>query len=140
MIGPSPVDPARSALMARVRQKGTKPEIEVARALRSLGLFYRMNVRSLPGSPDFANKKRRWAIFVNGCYWHHHTGCRRAAVPKSNAEFWRKKFRDNRARDARAIRALKNAGYRVVLVWECDVDTISDRLREILEAGGIQVR
>lgn len=121
--------------MARVRQRGTRPETQVARALRSLGLAYRLNVRALPGSPDFANRKRRWAIFVNGCYWHHHTGCRRATVPKANEAFWRTKFRDNRTRDARAIRALREMGFRVVVVWECRAESASDRLSEILETG-----
>ncbi len=117
---PKPADPRRSALFARVRQKGTRPELIVAAALRALGVGYRLNVKGLPGSPDFANRSRKWAIFVQGCYWHHHTGCRRATVPRTNEAFWRGKFADNRARDARAVRALRGMGFRVGLVWECE--------------------
>ena len=133
MRPPKPEDPRRSALFARVRQKGTSAELAVARALRELGLAYRLNVKALPGSPDFANQRRKWAVFVHGCYWHHHTGCRRATVPKTNAAFWRGKFRDNRARDARAIRALRRAGFRVAIVWECEALAGGEGLRRRLE-------
>ncbi len=112
----------RSALMQRVRQRKTAPEERVARILRDLGIAYRRNVRTLPGSPDFANRSRGWALFVNGCYWHHHTGCRRATTPKSNRDFWERKFADNRRRDARKIRELRAAGLRVLIVWECELD------------------
>ena len=81
MKAPRP-DPVTSARMAGIRQKGTKVERVVATVLRELALHYRKNVKQLPGSPDFANRSRRWAIFVNGCFWHHHTGCRKATVPK----------------------------------------------------------
>ena len=94
----------------------------------------------LPGSPDFANKSRRWAIFVNGCYWHHHTACGKATVPKSNAAFWIDKFRANRARDARAIRKLRRAGYRVVIVWECEKTALTRALSQIPESRGIDSR
>jgi DNA mismatch endonuclease Vsr len=79
---PKPADPRRSALFARVRQKGTSAELAVAAALRELGFAYRLNVKALPGSPDFANRKRKWAVFVHGCYWHHHTGCKRQSRPR----------------------------------------------------------
>lgn len=78
--------------MSRVRQRGTKAERSVAAVLRDLGLNYRLNVRSLPGSPDFANRAGRWVIFVHGCFWHQHRGCPRATVPKRNREFWSEKF------------------------------------------------
>ncbi len=133
---PKPSSLRRSALMAGVRQKGTGAELAVARILRDLGHSYRLNVRGLPGSPDFANRRRRWVVFVQGCFWHHHTNCRRATVPKSNAEFWRNKFTANRGRDARAIRALRAIGFQVVTIWECDVankDALAERLSEILE-------
>lgn len=128
--------------MAGVRQKGTSAELTVAGVLRSLGHAYRLNVRGLPGSPDFANRRRKWAVFVQGCFWHHHTNCRRATVPKSNAEFWRTKFTANRARDARAIRVLRAMGFRVVTVWECHVakpDVLAQRLSEILEPRRINM-
>lgn len=135
MRPPKPEDPRRSALMARVRQRGTSPEKIVGTVLRSLGQAYRLNVRGLPGSPDFANQKRKWAVFVNGCYWHHHKGCRRATVPKTNEAFWREKFGANRARDARSVRALRRAGFRVVIVWECETaepEVLTGRLQRSL--------
>lgn len=120
ILRPKPIDEKRSALMKRVRQAKTPAEDRVARALRAAGLAYRRNVRSLPGSPDFANKSKRWAIFVNGCFWHHHKGCPKGTIPKHNREFWIEKFAVNRKRDAAKIRALRNRGYRVQLVWECE--------------------
>ena len=130
-----PPDPQRSALMARVRQRGTAPELVVASVLRKLGLAYRRNVRALAGSPDFSNRKREWAIYVQGCFWHHHTGCVRATVPKANEAFWRDKFTTNRRRDAKAIRSLRRAGLRVVIVWECEtreVERLTARLAKAL--------
>lgn len=106
--------------MARVRQRGTGAELRVASRLRSDGHAYRRNVRKLPGTPDFANRSRRWAIFVNGCYWHHHKGCRRATIPTANRDFWLEKFQTNRRRDARAVRELRRMGFKVIIVWECE--------------------
>lgn len=122
MRPPKPADPRRSALMSRVRQRGTEAELAVAAALRKLGISYRLNVTSLPGSPDFANRKMKWAIFVHGCFWHRHTGCKRATLPKTNEEFWCHKFLTNRLRDARAVRELRRLGFRVALVWECQTE------------------
>lgn len=115
------VDPGRRRLMQRVRQKGTSAEVAVASCCRSQGLKYRLNVRSLPGSPDLANRSMKWAIFVNGCFWHQHRGCSRATVPKSNQKFWIEKFAANRARDASKVRLLKSEGFRVLVIWECQV-------------------
>ena len=102
-----PTDPARSDLMRRVRQSGTGAELCLAEAFRGLGMRYRKNVKSLPGSPDFANKARKWAIFVNGCFWHHHKGCSRATVPTRNRAFWLSKFEANRLRDEGKTRRLR---------------------------------
>ncbi|WP_223154032.1 MULTISPECIES: very short patch repair endonuclease [Bradyrhizobium] len=123
--------------MARIRQKGTKIELDVASVLRDLGLHYRKNVKKLAGSPDFANRSKRWAVFVHGCFWHHHAGCRRATVPKSNRRFWLNKFRDNKRRDDRSVRLLRRDGYRVVVIWECQERRIRDKLTKILEAGSV---
>lgn len=128
-----PTDPERRALMRRVRKVGTPAEDKVARICRELGLSYRRNVKSLPGSPDLANRSRRWAVFVNGCFWHAHSGCRKATVPKRNNEFWTSKFAANRRRDARKIRELRALGYRVMLVWECQAfePRLSERLSNL---------
>jgi DNA mismatch endonuclease (patch repair protein) len=89
-----------------------------------MGIGYRCGVRSLPGSPDIANVSRRFAIFVHGCYWHRHPGCRKTTMPKSNVAFWQKKFRDNIRRDARNIAKLEKMGYRVAVIWECDAISV----------------
>jgi len=115
-------NPERRALMQRVRQSGTPAERTVAKVCRELGLHYRLNVRSLPGSPDLANKKGRWAIFVHGCFWHRHSGCPKATTPKRNARFWRDKFQSNRARDARKIKELHLSGYDVLVLWQCETE------------------
>ncbi|MGE0714628.1 MAG: very short patch repair endonuclease [Alphaproteobacteria bacterium] len=142
MKAPKPRDPKRSALMARVRRKDTAAEAAVAKTLRSSGVAYRKSCRSLPGSPDFANRRRGWAIFVHGCFWHHHSDCPRATVPKTNPDFWRAKFADNRLRDARAIAGLERDGFRVAVVWECQIDdaaALRAALSEIIEPRGPEI-
>jgi DNA mismatch endonuclease (patch repair protein) len=127
----TPPDPARSAMMAKVRRERTSAEEAVSLLCRELGLRYRRNVRSLPGSPDLANKHRKWAIFVNGCYWHHHTNCKRASIPKRNPQFWAAKFELNRGRDAKNVRALRKMGYRVLIVWQCSLTKRQTILRQL---------
>jgi DNA mismatch endonuclease, patch repair protein len=118
--------------MRRVRQRGTPAERRVATVCREQGLHYRLNVRALPGSPDLANRRRGWAIFVNGCFWHQHPGCPKATMPKRNGAFWREKFAANRRRDAAKVRALRRLGITVLTIWECDtVDPA--RIRRRLE-------
>lgn len=106
--------------MAGIRQRDTAPELVVRTALRSMGLHYRVRNRDLPGSPDIANRRGRWVVFVHGCFWHRHGGCSKATTPKRNAAFWADKFAANVRRDACAIAALKRAGYTVATVWECE--------------------
>lgn len=121
--------------MARVRQKNTQPELAVRAALRRLGACYRTGGGGLPGRPDIHNKRRGWVIFVNGCYWHHHRGCNKATVPARNREFWLNKFVANRRRDAKVARELRNAGFRVLIVWQCQtsaIDALDDRLRRFV--------
>jgi DNA mismatch endonuclease, patch repair protein len=137
-IGPLEIDSKTSRRLAQIRQRGTEPELIIRGLLRRLGLRYRTSNRSLPGSPDLANRKKHWAIFVNGCFWHHHKGCRRATIPRRNRPFWVEKFRQNRARDARAVRSLRGLGFRVMIVWECealDSFSIEVRIRESLNLG-----
>lgn len=126
--------------LAGQARRDTKPERQVGAALRALGLGYRKNVRGLPGKPDFANRSRRWAIFVHGCFWHRHTGCSRATVPKSNSDFWSEKFSANRRRDAKAIRALRAMRFKVVVIWECEVEDVQARISKIFEARSVDVR
>jgi len=131
------VDSNTSARLGRIRQSGTNAELAVRRLVSSLGARYRVSNRDLPGSPDLANRSKRWAIFVHGCYWHSHENCSRATVPKRNRAFWEAKFVANRARDARAILQLRAQGYRVSVVWECEIDgdpprRVLNRLRHFL--------
>ena len=116
-------DAATSARMARIRQAGTAPEMTVRRAVATLGLRYTVNNKDLPGSPDLANRSRRWAIFVHGCYWHRHEGCYKATTPGTNTEFWLNKFARNVARDAAAREALRRVGYQVLTLWQCELDS-----------------
>jgi DNA mismatch endonuclease, patch repair protein len=118
----------RSQMMAAVGQRNTPPELAVRRILSSLGIRYRVSNRDLPGSPDVANRSRRWAVFVNGCFWHGHKNCPKTKsgptefrVPRSNGAFWRSKLEANRSRDATAIRELRARGFSVTLVWECEL-------------------
>jgi len=107
--------------MARIRWKSTKPEMLTRSAVQALGLRFRNHVDDLPGKPDLANKTRKWAIFVHGCFWHSHAGCRLASSPKSNTSYWTEKLASNKARDAAKIAALEAKGFRVLVIWECDV-------------------
>ncbi len=106
--------------MASVRRSGTSPELAVRKVLATYGLRYTLNNRDLPGSPDLANRSRRYAIFVHGCFWHRHSNCPRSTTPSRNREFWQAKFDANVVRDRGAIRALRRMGYSVVVVWECE--------------------
>jgi len=108
----------RSRIMGSVRQRDTRPEMRLRRQLHRLGLRYRVNVRSLPGSPDLVFPKFKAVIFVHGCFWHVH-GCKFSTTPSSRSAFWKKKFSDNLARDKRNIDKLSNQGWRVLVVWEC---------------------
>ena len=116
------LDPSTSERMGGIRQKGTAAELAVRRIATSLGLHYRISNRDLPGSPDLANRSRKWAIFVHGCFWHRHAGCSRTTTPRRNRAFWVAKFEANIARDARVQSELRDLGYRVVVLWECEVE------------------
>lgn len=116
---PIPKDQETAVRLGTVRQRGTHAELLVRRAVRCCGQHYRLSGSGLPGRPDIVNKSRRWAIFVHGCFWHHHEGCSRATIPKHNREFWLAKFNANRYRDARALAELEAKGVRPLVIWEC---------------------
>lgn len=113
----------RSRCMAAVKGKDTKPEMIVRKYLFSRGLRYRVNVRKLPGSPDIVLKKYKTVVFIDGCFWHGHEGCKYFRLPKTNRDFWRHKIAMNYARDYANNIDLELAGWRVIRVWECDVKT-----------------
>lgn len=117
--------------MKRVRRTRTAPEQRVAELLVSLGARYRRNRSSLPGSPDFSNATKGWAVFVHGCFWHGHKDCKLAKLPKHNRGLWREKLAKNRERDARKKAELKALGLRVRTVWQCEL-AASSRVKRTL--------
>ncbi|MCR9216920.1 MAG: DNA mismatch endonuclease Vsr [bacterium] len=134
-----PVEPARSRLMGRVRGRHTKPEMIVRRMLHALGYRFRLHRRDLPGSPDVVLPSCSTALFVHGCFWHRHRGCRLSSTPKTRREFWEAKFARNVKRDAANASRLQDLGWRVIVVWECetkDPDSLRQRLCKELGAPG----
>lgn len=129
-------DVATSYRMKRVRRSDTEPERIVRGILRGLGHHYRLRNADLPGSPDMANRLRRWAVFVHGCFWHGHEGCKRAALPERNRSFWEAKIRRNRLRDQRSAEQLERDGYRVVTIWECELSSEALVREEIVAVLG----
>ena len=112
---------SRSRNMSRIPSKNTKPEETVRKYLFSKGFRYRKNVSNLPGKPDIVLPKYRTVIFVNGCFWHAHKGCKWFVPPKSNNEFWQKKFAYNVERDEKNYNRLRDLGWKVLIVWECEI-------------------
>lgn len=118
--------------MQAVRQKNTGAEVITRKLLHRLGLRFRLHRKDLPGSPDVVLPKHQTVIFIHGCYWHRHPGCKYASTPKTNQDFWLPKFQRNVERDARKEEALRALGWRVLIVWECetrDLPTLEARLR-----------
>jgi DNA mismatch endonuclease, patch repair protein len=132
------VSPARrSEIMARVRAKDTGPEMLVRRLVHSMGYRYRLHDRSLPGTPDIVFRKARKVILVHGCFWHRHPRCVLARLPKSRTTFWREKLESNRMRDRKNLRRLRAAGWRVLVLWECQLAKqlkLAAQLGEFLDA------
>ena len=122
----------RSEIMSHVTGKETKPEIIVRKYLFARGLRYRKNVKRLPGTPDIVVPKYKTAVFVNGCFWHGHKGCRYSHLPSTNFEYWEKKIAYNIERDERKKRELEGLGYRVLIIWQCQLK--SNTKIETLEA------
>ena len=119
---PDIVDRAtRSRMMSGIGGKNTKPEILVRRYLHGAGLRFRLHRAGLPGRPDLVLPRYRAVVFVHGCFWHRHSGCKFAYTPKSNLKFWTTKFRDNVERDIRIVAQLRKLGWRVFVIWECSL-------------------
>lgn len=133
---------ARSRNMAHIPSKNTKPEETVRKYLFSQGFRYRKNVSKLPGKPDIVLPKYKTVVFVNGCFWHAHQGCKWFVPPKSNSEFWEKKFAYNTERDLQNYRKLEELGWHVIIVWECEIRhgdanaTLAQLRENILSKGG----
>lgn len=131
----------RSWNMSRIRSKDTKIEIYVRKHLFAHGFRFRKNDKRYPGKPDVVLPKYRTVIFVNGCFWHRHPGCKQATTPKTNTEFWQKKLERNAINDAKNEAALKDLGWQVIVVWECELEqdfegimqTVEDQIRQNLK-------
>ena len=122
----------RSEIMRSVGQKDTGAEMKVRRALHLLGYRYRLHRRELPGKPDIVFPSRRKTVFVHGCFWHGHN-CRFGRLPKSNLDYWVPKIAANRERDERNVAALRDAGWAVFVVWQCDLRDLDGSIRRIVE-------
>ena len=129
--------------MSHIRSVNTKPEVALRRALWRRGFRYRVNVKNLPGSPDIVLPKHRTVVFVHGCFWHGHNGCKEYTVPKTNTEFWVNKVARNQERDQEVWRKLEAKGWSVVIVWECELvkakfaGTVERVTVEIIENGNL---
>ncbi|MPN56471.1 Very short patch repair protein [bioreactor metagenome] len=120
--------------MSMVRNKNTKPELVVRRFLHKNGFRFRLHRKDLPGHPDIVLPKYRTVIFIHGCFWHRHEGCKRCTTPATNVDFWQRKFTTNIERDKNAREALEKCGWRVIIIWECELKVLlaDDRLSHIL--------
>lgn len=127
----------RSWNMSRIKGKNTKPELMVRSLLHKMGYRFRIHRKDLPGKPDIVLPKYKMVFFVNGCFWHRHEGCKYASTPKSRVAFWNNKFKKTIERDKLNYKHLKELGWKVIVIWECETKTINDlayRLREYLVA------
>lgn len=130
-------DPKTSYKMSKVKRENTKPEMVVRKCLRNMHVGYTKNVKGLPGTPDIVigKGKRKKCIFVHGCFWHRHENCSKATTPKSNDEFWSRKFARNIERDREKITELEALGWDVLVIWECetkDLHTLTEKLAYFL--------
>lgn len=124
----------RSWNMSQIRNRDTKIEIKVRTFLFSKGFRFRKNDKRYPGKPDVVLPKYKTIIFVNGCFWHQHKGCKNATIPKTRTEFWKNKLINNVRSDAKNIQLLKETGWNVITIWECELKTNFDgKMNEIIE-------
>lgn len=136
------VTETRSYNMSQIKGKDTKPEEIVRKYLFSKGFRYRKNVSNLPGKPDIVLPKYKTCIFVNGCFWHKHEGCKYFVWPKNNADFWKEKIEKNTARDTQNFARLESEGWRVLIIWECQLKATTraqflKELENILLSGAV---
>ena len=131
------VSEQRSRNMSAIKSKNTKPEIAVRKVLHSMGYRFRLHGKDLPGSPDIVLPKYKTVIFVHGCFWHRHENCKYATTPKTREEFWESKFKENVIRDKSHQKKLSAIGWKIIIVWECEIKDknllINDRLKGLLK-------
>ena len=126
----------RSQIMSRIKSKGSVPEMLVRRVIHRLGYRFRLHVKKLPGKPDLVLKRHKLIVLVHGCFWHRHQGCKISTIPKSNTEFWVTKFEGNVTRDLKNQKTLREMGWRVETIWECetkDWNKLTARLSEVFD-------
>ena len=119
----------RSEIMSHIKSKNTKPEITVRKIIHSLGYRYRLHRKDLPGKPDLAFIKIRKVIFINGCFWHGHSGCKKSALPDTHYEFWNNKIKNNVNRDTLNYKRLEDMGWKYLVIWQCEIK--NDNLENI---------
>ena len=130
----------RSEIMSRVGSRDTKPELVVRRIAHGLGFRFRLHRKDLPGRPDIVFPRYRSVIFVHGCFWHRHPYCKYASSPKTRVEYWENKFRGNVVRDARNETLLRNLGWRVMVIWECEIKdgkAVAERISSYLGQASV---
>ena len=136
-------DSVRSRIMRAVPRSDSKPELAVRQILHRLGFRFRLHRADLPGTPDIVLPRYKTVVFVHGCFWHRHEGCKKATTPKTNAAFWQSKFEQNRERDERNVRSLRRDGWRVLIVWECEATAqvgLAKRFRKLLHEPAVAFR
>jgi len=126
----------RSERMSRIRSSNTSPELALRRALHALGFRFRLHRKDLPGKPDIVLPRYETVVFVHGCFWHRHAGCKVATTPKSNTGFWVEKFDRNVARDSRSRELLEAQGWKVIVVWECELGSGRKAVDAALRVAG----
>jgi len=127
---------SRSENMRRIRSKDTAPEMAVRRLVHGMGYRYRLHRKDIPGKPDLSFPGRRKVIFIHGCFWHQHPGCREGRPPKSNADYWLPKLERNQARDKEALEQLAASGWEALVLWECemkDIPALTGKIKNFLE-------
>jgi DNA mismatch endonuclease (patch repair protein) len=122
----------RSWNMSRIHAEDTKPELAVRSFIHRKGYRFRLHDKNLPGKPDIVLKKYKTVIFVHGCFWHQHKGCKRASVPKSNMDYWIPKLEGNKVKDRKNRCLLKRLGWTVIVIWECEAENIK-KLKKIIK-------
>ncbi|QWO99433.1 DNA mismatch endonuclease Vsr [Akkermansia muciniphila] len=124
--------------MSHVRNRDTRPEKIIRSILHKSGFRFRIQRKDLPGKPDIVLPKYKTIIFVHGCFWHQHEGCKKALPPKSNVSFWLEKFRKNKERDRKVIRTLQESGWKVIVVWQCEIPKIKNNpeiIKKLISEG-----
>lgn len=128
----------RSQVMSHVRNRDTRPEKIIRSILHKSGFRFRIQRKDLPGKPDIVLPKYKTIIFVHGCFWHQHEWCKKALPPKSNVSFWLEKFRKNKERDRKVIRTLQESGWKVIVVWQCEIPKIKNNpeiIKKLISEG-----